>query len=280
MIKLLDLLKIKESEYTDYKIHFAIGAYEKLKPYEKFLIGEFKEWQECQTNKNFSRKYVISLIYAEKDCWLFAGVYEILPIPPVPLKRENWKGWKYQTQLTDKLSDYIGRLFVEYKKDFRASYPRLEVNAEKENAPCNMTVLKILDKKVEIKDFSGFDKINISYAILKSIVEDNVQSWKSALSNVKGIYLIIDTKTGKQYVGSAYGDDCIWQRWSNYAKNGHGDNVELKKILSAYGEEYKYNFKYAILEICNMSLGNEYIIERETHWKNVLLTREFGLNKN
>jgi hypothetical protein len=100
------------------------------------------------------------------------------------------------------------------------------------------------------------------------------------LSNVKGIYIIVDTLTGKQYVGSAYGDECIWQRWSNYAKDGHGGNVELKELLKANGEEYKYNFKYSILEVCNMNLGNEYIISRETHWKEVLLTRTFGLNKN
>ena len=47
-----------------------------------------------------------------------------------------------------------------------------------------------------------------------------------------------------------------------------------------YGEDYKYNFKYSILEVCNMNLGNDYIIERETHWKEILLTRQFGLNRN
>lgn len=29
-----------------------------------------------------------------------------------------------------------------------------------------------------------------------------------------------------------------------------------------------------------MNLGNDYIISRENHWKEVLLTRQFGLNKN
>ena len=79
-------------------------------------------------------------------------------------------------------------------------------------------------------------------------------------------------------MGSAYGDECIWQRWSNYAKTGHGGNAELKNLLVENGQEYAYNFKYSILEVCNMNLGNEYIIERETHWKEVLLTRKFGLN--
>ena len=101
-----------------------------------------------------------------------------------------------------------------------------------------------------------------------------------AVSKANRAKLIVDTLTGKQYVGSAYGDECIWQRWSNYAKDGHGGNVELKELLTLNGEEYKYNFKYSILEVCNMNLGNEYIISRETHWKEVLMTRKFGLNKN
>ena len=143
-----------------------------------------------------------------------------------------------------------------------------------------MQLAFILDKRVAITDFLGFDQVNIDYKTLKHIVTDNIVSWKSALSNVKGIYLIVDTFTGKQYVGSAYGDECIWQRWSNYAKDGHGGNVEIKELLKSNGEEYKLNFKYSILEVCNMNLGNEYIIQRETHWKEVLLTRKFGLNSN
>ena len=81
-------------------------------------------------------------------------------------------------------------------------------------------------------------------------------------------------------MGSAYGDECIWQRWANYSNTGHGGNAELRELLRNNGENYKYNFKYSILEVCNMNLGNEYIIERETYWKEVLLSRKFGLNKN
>ena len=88
------------------------------------------------------------------------------------------------------------------------------------------------------------------------------------------------TLTGKQYVGSAYGDECIWQRWTEYVKDGHGGNKKLKEVLKLKGDEYCYNFKYSILEVCNMNLGNEYIIDRETYWKEVLLTREFGMNQN
>ncbi|MDD7157820.1 MAG: hypothetical protein PUH99_02335 [Firmicutes bacterium] len=73
MIKLIDVLGIKADDLKDYKVHFAIGGTDKLKPYKKFLIDAFREWQEEQSNKNFSRKYVLSLIYYEKNTWLFGA---------------------------------------------------------------------------------------------------------------------------------------------------------------------------------------------------------------
>lgn len=280
MLKLLDVLNICEGELKNYKVHFAIGAKDKSEPYNKFLIGEFKEWQEEQTNKNFSRPYVLSLIYCRKDLWLFGGVYKIIGQPTPITKSNGWSGWKYQTELVDIQTDLIGRIFVSYKKEYRQSYPKLEMNPESGVSPRDIVISSILDKRVSINDFVGFDQVNIDYETLEVIIRDNIPSWRSALSNVKGVYLIADRLTGKQYVGSAYGDECIWQRWTAYAKDGHGGNQELKMLLAERGAKYKYNFKYSILEVCNMNLGNEYIIGRESYWKEVLQTREFGLNKN
>lgn len=280
MINLHELLGIQEDEFCKYKVHFSTGSSDKKKPYNAFLIDEFKNWQEHQTNKNFGRNYILSLIYYDKDIWMFGGIYKVLPVQPVPIETVDWKGWKYETELTNKATDYIGRAFFKFKKEFRASYPVLELNPKNGEPIAQMQLSYILDKRVALTDFAGFDQVNIDYKTLKYIIFDNIVSWKSALSNVKGIYLIVDTLTGKQYVGSAYGDDCVWQRWTAYAKNGHGENVELKELIKKNGDDYKYNFKYSILEVCNMNLGNDYIIARETHWKDVLLTRKFGLNKN
>ena len=281
MITLCELLQIDKEDFKNYKIHFAIGRDVRKEPYQTFLIGGFKVWQEQQTQKNFGRKYVLSLIYYEKDVWMFGGLYRVLPTKPTPIEGKNgWRGWKYETELLEKASEYIGRAFFRFKKEFRMSYTTLEL-APKNGIPVSQIPLShILDKRVTLSDFSGFDSVNIDYKTLKYIVSDHLVSWRSALSNVKGVYLIVDTATGKQYVGSAYGEECIWQRWTEYAKNGHGGNVELKELLKKHGENYKYNFKYAILEVCNMNLGSEHIIARETHWKEVLLTREYGLNKN
>ena len=282
MLKLIDLLQIPESEFKNYKIHLAVGGKNRLEPYQKFLLGEFKEWQECQTQKNFQRKYILSFIHYDKHIWLFGGVYEVLPIKPTPIQHGEWKGWQYQTKLVDIQSDFIGRAYIYYEKYYRVAYPTLELLPTDgvSMAPRDAYICSLTPTQASINDFVGFDKINIDYETLKVIISNSLPSWKSALSNVKGVYLISDKSTGKNYVGSAYGDDCIWQRWSEYAKNGHGNNVQLKKLLTTHGEKYKYNFKYAILEVCNMNLGNEYIISRETHWKEVLQTRTFGLNDN
>ena len=281
MINLCELLQIKKDEFSGYKVHFATGSTDKKKPYNAFLIDEFQDWQEHQTNKNFGRDYILSLIYYDRDIWMFGGIYKVLSKNPAPIKLDNGKdGWKYQTKLVDKATEYIGRVFFKFKKEFRASYPVLELDPKNGEPIAEMPLSHILEKRVALTDFLGFDSVNIDYKTLKYIVSDNILSWKSALSNVKGIYLIVDTYTGKQYVGSAYGDECIWQRWSNYAKDGHGGNVELKELLKTNGADYKYNFKYSILEVCNMNLGNQYIISRENHWKEVLLSRQFGLNLN
>ena len=274
-IKLVDLLKIDSSDYKDYKIHFAIGADKKSLPKEEFINGNFEEWQNDQNNKNFNRKYVISLIWVDDDKWLFAGVYQVDGEP----KPYN-TGYKYSMHITDNQKDLVGRLILYYKKEYRASYPNLELEPSKGTAPSYMYVSSILENRLSIDDFPGFNAVDISWKTLETIINKKTSTWYNALSKAKGVYLIRDTKTGKMYVGSAYGDECIWSRWKEYAINGHGGNVELKELLSQEGKDYTIHFRYSILEVCNMNLGPEYIIERESYWKEILMTREFGYNKN
>ena len=57
------------------------------------------------------------------------------------------------------------------------------------------------------------------------------KQWKMMLSNVYGVYLILDTITGQQYIGSAYGKDGLWGRWSNYIHTKHGGNKILIELL-------------------------------------------------
>lgn len=279
MIKLLDVLSINEKDYKKYKVHFAIGSKDPFEPKLAFLNGNFNYWQSIQNNKNFERPYVISLIYLGNSKWLFAGVFKVNG-KPHNIFENNKDRLMYDLELLDIQKDLIGRIIVHYQKSFRNAYPTLELKPKGGIEVANMEIYSINEDKLKIEDFPGFDNVLISYKTLKTIFEKNIPSWKDALSNVKGVYLIVDNKSGKMYVGSAYGEDCIWSRWKTYATNGHGGNKKLKELLTKYGEDYKNNFSYSVLEVSNLNLGNDYIILRESHWKDVLMTRKFGLNEN
>jgi len=115
---------------------------------------------------------------------------------------------------------------------------------------------------------------------LQTIIKKNDPTWYTAFQNVKGVYLITDKSNGKQYVGSAYGEFSFWTRWAQYANSEHGGNIELKRVIYKNGKDYAQNFQFSILEIRSTITDDSEIIEREQHWKNVLMTREFGYNKN
>ncbi|MFH5880893.1 GIY-YIG nuclease family protein [Liberiplasma polymorphum] len=275
MISLTNILGIRDSDIKSYKVHFAIGK--KHNPMDEYLLGKFKEYQEIQTRPNFKRKYIISLIYSSKSVWMFAGVYEVLG---TPTSDNNSNEYKYATKLIDVQTDLIGRLYFKYDKAFRQSYPNLETILKKSDEHLPIEVLKLEEFKHTIRDFPGFDNVKVSYEVLKTIVEQDISSWKATLSKAKGIYLIVDSKTGKHYVGSASGDEAIWNRWVDYVKNGHGGNKGLKDVIEVKGLLYAHNFQFSILEISNLNTSDLYIYERESHWKDVLLSREFGLNHN
>lgn len=266
MIQLTNFLKASniDVDMESYKIHLATG-----RPLDAYFRGEFKEWQERQTRKNFPCKMVISLIELRKNKWLFAGVYKILEH-----KKISDKHIEYSTELLADQDDLIGRVVVHHKRTGRPTY----LKGKKDGG--DFEVSEILSSKLTIKDFPGHNSVQINYTQLTSIIGQNVQTWHGALSNVKGVYLITDNSCGKQYVGSATGSDGIWQRWSNYVKNGHGGNKELRDLLKGKGSGHKTNFQYAILEIADTHSTDDQIRSRETYWKKVLRTREFGYNSN
>jgi hypothetical protein len=129
--------------------------------------------------------------------------------------------------------------------------------------------------KESIEEFQSFSLIHLDFKRLKKIIQspDTNLTWMKALSSVNGVYLIQETVKGKLYVGSAYGEQGIYGRWSVYAKNGHGGNKRLIELDPD-------TFKFSILEIVPATATIESVIECENRWKEKLGTREFGLNDN
>ena len=133
---------------------------------------------------------------------------------------------------------------------------------------------------MSLRDFPGYKSVLITHSQLKAIVSQEHPSWRAALQSVGGVYVITDGTSGLLYVGSASGVDGFGGRWASYAKTGHGGNVELKSLLAAEGRQHAENFTYSILEVCDVDAGDDVVVTRECHWKDVLKTREFGLNSN
>jgi hypothetical protein len=199
---------------------------------------------------------------------LFAGVFEV---HGEPTRRPTGDGWQYSLSEVPGLGHLVGRAIIEFKKTFRNAYPEGENHIEK---------LAISEIK-PIEDFPGYGSVLLPYARLREIVRNQVEAWKAALSGVGGVYVIVDTKTGKKYVGGAYGPKGIWGRWENYADAPHGGNNGLIELLAASGEAYAENFQFSILEILDPRVKEDYKSDRENYWKRVLCSYSpLGYNDN
>ncbi|MFW2754195.1 GIY-YIG nuclease family protein, partial [Acinetobacter baumannii] len=123
--------------------------------------------------------------------------------------------------------------------------------------------------------FPGYENVNISWNELSRVISKD--SWKTALRNQKGVYLITDINNGKMYVGSAYGEDMLLNRWQAYVRTKHGGNKGLVNLDLSYMEE---NFRFSILDIFKSTVDDNVIIQRESWWKETLQIRKFGYNLN
>ncbi len=269
MLKLTDFLIAYKIPLNllSYKVHLATNKTNP--PLDAFFAGSFKEWQEDQNNKNFSREMITSLIHLGGSRWLFAGIYRVLGVEEAPGGR-----WKYSTELLDGQSDLIGRLIVDHKRAGRTAY----LNGKEDGGDFYISELRA--QPMTIEDFPGYQAVCLSFSRLKIIIDQNLDTWRGALSNMKGVYLITDLATGRLYVGSATGSDGLWQRWADYISSGHGGNKELRQVLEDHGKNYAENFQYSLLEVADSRATDEYVLERESYWKDVLASRQFGYNAN
>jgi hypothetical protein len=276
--KLNDLFHLTEDEMRKYKIHLAAyNGYEQ--PLDVFARDreEWKGWNEWRGGKDdFNREYIIGLIpdYHKIDKYVFGGVFKVIK------RYDDWQETEvgYKVELTNQFKSLIGRLVVGFSR-----YQGLRGRAFLlENFMDSMSIAEILENPYEGEEFPGYDNVRIDFSSLELLVQNQKTDWRVALENVKGIYLIVDKYNGKKYVGSAYGDSGIWSRWCTYINTGHGYNDELVMLIEKNGIDYarKY-FQFAILELRSMKTDDDTIINRESFWKEVLLTRgNFGYNKN
>ena len=270
MIMLSDIWPI--GNLCDYKVHFARwnGEYEPLDVLARD-DDEWRGWQEYRPKRNqFNRDFIFSLarFYHETDSWLFGGIFHVIGRPAD----------QYEVELVELGAPFIRRLKV--RSPYRAMSSRVNMEWNYEE----FEVLEILPEPYTGRSFLGYEKINLGFHELETLVHKDRPDWRAALESVKGVYLItVQSKHAVgRYVGAAYGEQGIWSRWANYVKNGHGGNAELRKAMGNRSLDYcRQHFRFALLEHMPRIASDEVVQERESFWKDILGTRGPGeFNRN
>ena len=271
---LLATLLPSDFDPTECKLHFAVFNGESY-PIDA-LGNDPDRWQQWNSwrnvNNDFNRQFIFSLAQDRHDptLWLFGGIWEVVG------RGLGTRQHSYDVVLRDDLmGPYIKRLYVRVALSGRNRRRNMEACLN------DMAVAMIIEEPFAGDPFPGHDRINHSLAEIQEIVKLGRPDWRIALEHMKGVYVIHDVITGEPYVGSAYGDTGIWQRWSNYAHTLHGDNIGLKAHLANTGTDYfKTNMRFALLEFWSMRTDDQHVIDRETYWKGVLVSRSLGHNRN
>jgi len=233
------------------------------KNFEVLLEGQYWNYKKYKVYKEGQITIGFIRINSSENLWLLFHIGRVTK----DLNILNGIGYEYE--ILPEYQKYFGRLIIRYKNRVQTMIRLAKTVMD------NCEVVQLLPEPFDNDIFPGYDRVNITWKTLSRVISK--ESWKTALKNQKGVYLITDISTGKMYVGSAYGKNMILGRWKSYVKNGHGGNIELKKFSFEY---IKRNFKYSILEIFKSTIDDNIIIERESWWKSVLLTKEFGYNRN
>lgn len=199
---------------------------------------------------------------------LFVGLYKakivgsptsdmINPITQTPLIPDTTD--LYVIKLEDTLSDYIGRLIIDWGNI------RNMVNRPDRQ---DKLILELREHFSE-PSFPGFTNF---YTQLSEI-EDMPSSWHAILTASRGIYLLSCPRTKEQYVGSASGAEGFLGRWRAYVADGHGGNVALKSREPS-------DYRVSILQTAGTADDENSILKMESLWKEKLQSREMGLNRN
>lgn len=283
MIKFEDFFKVPDESAT--KVKFNMNKGDVTKPAWDLLLEDKPEWIEMnayktkQPNNNLNKaKYLLAFAQYYPygpNYYIFGGMYKVEIIDE---NIENDIG--YNLTLMDDYKEYIKRLIIKLERPI--GWDIYNKKYESVQKSLNPEIYE-LASSTKLGTFPGYNSVKLSHKDLQRIVNNDEPSWKNALSNVKGIYVITDKSTGKLYIGSASGNaEGIWQRWSNYAdiKNLTGGNKFFEELKGIDNQYIIDNFSYSILEIFDMRIKQEYVLNRENFWKDVLKTREFGMNRN
>ena len=227
---------------------------------------DYDDWDRyirTQLKKTFgSQKYVAHFMGLNSGDTVFTGLYELIDFQVHEVNEDTENPvvvWNHQK--IEEFIQYEDRLIISWAST--RAWSQIAGNTPK--------LVTALLKTFNEPAFPGFDEFMMMSNERGALPE----TWKSVLSATKGIYLLVHYNTGNQYIGSAYGEEGFYGRWSNYEDeySGHGGNKLLRQLD-------KTIYQITILETCASSDSIEDIIAKENKWKEKLGSRAYGLNAN
>lgn len=264
---------LEDAEIDPRQVYLARHQYSgPLTPYEAWRSedGTFEEYQSFQNRDRFKAgSFVAAFVVPPSQDTLFAGLYSLdgseiskkrFTCPISGLKFERGEGFTYNMKKLNILGEYEGKLVVDWGPGFRSWVQR----AHSKQKPI-VEIRRVFQEP----SFPGFDLFSVDLDDMETLPF----AWREILRVVNGVYLITCKRTGQQYIGSAYGSEGIYGRWMAYSKDGHANNLKMKKL----GHR---DLKFTVLEVLSPTLSEDQVIAIENCWKEKLLTREFGLNAN
>ena len=230
---------------------------------------KFNHYQNEQGWNAFGNaRYVISFIAERNREAKFVGVWEVFS----RRKRKRGKGFRYRTRELPGFDKLERRLIVHWGEGTKSWTQWLHRKGNKE-------IAEILP--LNYVDFPGYYDFALPYDELATIINnpESNREWQKMLSAVSGVYVLLDKKSGKQYVGSAYGRGGIWARWKKYVNSRTGGNAVLEELLRSSPGRYK-SFQFSILRVLEPGSMKKEVIAQEICTKGKLGSRAFGLNSN
>lgn len=210
--------------------------------------------------------YIISFIGLERRRSILFGVFRVDGV--------TFRDDKYHYDLTEipEFDEYVDRIVIDWGGSAISWHQWYDAQPKE--------IVEILPKGY-MGNFPGLLDFVLEFGELKRLTSNPEANadWRHHLSAVNGIYLILDTHTGMQYIGSANGSEGIWQRWSHYAETKHGGNRELVALIDA-DENYQRHFRYSILQTLPSNITQREIVAIENLYKEKLGSKAHGLNAN
>jgi len=224
--------------------------------------------------------YIISFIGVGGTQARLLGVYKILgrrvgnigALPPgCPYKEWQTNPYYYELERQPGFETLEHRVIIEWGPATQAWHQYTK----------NKMITQLLPKGHLLRLFTDYLDFTLTHGELRYLFEHQEANseWRARLAAVAGVYLILATTTGRQYVGSATGIEGLWGRWAAYAADGHGGNKLLRNLVVTDGA-YPNSFTYSLLQILPKTTTLAQALEWERLYKQKLGSMATGLNSN